>query len=199
MIENPPFFLFPCVNDSHEMIWRDSLLWHDDCTFDRSMWEQKMINRMPMFFITAGIVAAAACSMVNDPTTAHGVQQQRQTIIRESMIVQAVDMGTAAAAVRSVGGEITHKLAIIRGVGALLTPSQVAALEKTEGITLSENRQVEASKSAGVVGGAWLDIGKKQVRWKLTNNGKKDVRIRFQPRPGRSAPGERPSRHRPRR
>jgi len=68
--------------------------------------------------ITA-ILAVAACSTVNETTTVGGNQFQSVAVASESMIIQASDMEIAAAAVRSVGGEITHSLAIIRGVGAL--------------------------------------------------------------------------------
>ncbi len=104
--------------------------------------------------VILAIVVAPACSTINEPATAIEVEHLKQTIARQSMIVQAIDMETAAAAVRSVGGEITHRLAIIRGVGALLTPSQVAALELIDGIRLSENRPVESSISSadGIVG-----------------------------------------------
>jgi serine protease AprX len=104
-----------------------------------------MKNRVFVLGVTVAILAFAACSVNNAPTTAAAVQHQNQTMDRESMIVQAADMETAAAAVRAVGGEITHELAIIRAVGALLTPSQAAVLAKTEGITISANRGVEAS------------------------------------------------------
>ena len=50
-----------------------------------------------------------------------------------SVIVQAADLETAAEAVRSAGGEITHELGVIRAVGAVLTKSQVEGLQEIPG------------------------------------------------------------------
>jgi hypothetical protein len=64
---------------------------------------------------------------------------------RASYIVQAKDLTAAADAVRSVGGEITHELGVIRAVGALLTPTQVQRLRSVAGLTVHENRGLEVS------------------------------------------------------
>ncbi len=58
-------------------------------------------------------------------------------------IVQGTDLATVVEAVRKVGGELTHELAVIRAVGARLTESQRQALEATSGITrIWEDRPV---------------------------------------------------------
>ncbi len=58
-------------------------------------------------------------------------------------IVQGSDLATVIEAVREVGGELTHELAVIRAVGARLTESQRARLEATLGITrIWEDRPV---------------------------------------------------------
>jgi len=68
--------------------------------------------------------------------------------VTTSVIVQAADLGTAAGAVRSVGGEITHELGVIRAVGAELTESQRAALQE-RGISLHDNASVELATVSG--------------------------------------------------
>ncbi len=62
-----------------------------------------------------------------------------------SYIVQGKDLITVTNAVRSVGGEITHELGIIRSVGAELTPSQVERLRAMDGLTIHDNGQLEVS------------------------------------------------------
>ena len=66
-----------------------------------------------------------------------------------SYIVQAEHAEQAAVAVRSVGGEITHELGIIRAVGARLTAAQKAALESRSGVAVHGNRQVRTAATAG--------------------------------------------------
>ena len=136
-----------------------------------------MKKRLHNLIAIAAILAVAACSTVNETTMAAGNQHQNVIVAPESMIVQAADMDIAAAAVRSVGGEITHELVIIRGVGALLTPTQAVALEAMKGIRLSNDRSVEASSLTDVVGEERIKIRKGKVKWKLTNNGIDDVQI----------------------
>ena len=67
------------------------------------------------------------------------------------LIVQADDTATAAAAVRAVGGEVTHELGIINAVGARLTPRQMAHLGATQSVRLYENRNVHIAQSGVVV------------------------------------------------
>ncbi len=55
---------------------------------------------------------------------------------RTAFIVQARDMAAAAAAVRSVGGKITHELGIIDAVGGSLTPAQAADLRARANIVM---------------------------------------------------------------
>ena len=62
-----------------------------------------------------------------------------------SFIVQAADMTTAAARVRTVGGELTHQLGIINAVGARLTAAQRWQLQRAAGLQIYENRAVRAA------------------------------------------------------
>ena len=52
-----------------------------------------------------------------------------------SFIVQGESLVQLNAAVNTVGGQVTHELAIINAVGATLTPTQLRALERQEGVT----------------------------------------------------------------
>ncbi len=88
-----------------------------------------------------------------------------------SVIVQATDLETAADAVRSVGGEITHELGVIRSVGANLTGAQLEAIGRIDGIKLHDNRTVSTASTCTVTGQASLNISKNKVVWDLTNNG----------------------------
>ncbi len=75
-----------------------------------------------------------------------GAPQPSQAPVEEeigSFIVQGTDLATVLEAVREVGGEVTHELAVIRAVGARLTNRQRAALEERDGITrIYEDRAV---------------------------------------------------------
>ena len=80
-----------------------------------------------------------------------------------SVIVQARDLETAVEAVRSVGGEITHELGVIRSVGANLTGEQLEALGGIAGLTFHDNRTVTTASVCTVTGHASLDISKNKV------------------------------------
>ena len=86
--------------------------------------------------VVVGIVVLID-SPAEDPTT--------------SVIVQAADLETAAEAVRSAGGEITHELGVIRAVGAVLTKSQVEGLQEVPGVRIHENRSVKVAGKPGSV------------------------------------------------
>jgi hypothetical protein len=62
-----------------------------------------------------------------------------------AVIVQGTDLASVAAAVRAVGGEITHELGIIDAVGARLTPSQIAQLEADETLNVQADGTVGVS------------------------------------------------------
>ena len=53
----------------------------------------------------------------------------------QSFIVQASEAGLAARMVQKAGGTVTHELGIINAVGARLTPAQLHALQRTQGLT----------------------------------------------------------------
>ena len=64
-----------------------------------------------------------------------------------SVLVQGSDVGTVAAAVRTVGGEVTHELGIINAVGARLTRQQLRRLEAT-----NNSLRIHADRGATVAG-----------------------------------------------
>ncbi len=76
-----------------------------------------------------GFLVWLACASAPQPPSAIAREEPA------AFIVQATDLATALEAVREVGGEVTHQLAVIRAVGARLTPSQRAELEARAGIT----------------------------------------------------------------
>ena len=75
-----------------------------------------------------------------------------------SYIVQGDSVDAAAAAVATVGGEVSHELAIITAVGATLTEAQAARLE-ANGLRLYADRALEvAGKPGGTGGGSGTTI-----------------------------------------
>ena len=62
------------------------------------------------------------------PLTAE-VDQVRQPA---RVIIQGGNVATILTAVRAVGGQVTHELGMIKGIGARLTPAQIRQLEKLE-------------------------------------------------------------------
>lgn len=76
-----------------------------------------------------GLLIWLACSAAPPPSATPAEEET------SPFIVQGTDLATVLEAVREVGGEVTHELAVIRAVGARLTPSQRAELEALDGIT----------------------------------------------------------------
>lgn len=66
-----------------------------------------------------------------------------------AVLVQGKDLASAAAAVRAVGGEITHELGIIDAVGARLTRRQIEQLEANEGLKVQADRMVGVTDTTG--------------------------------------------------
>ncbi len=90
-----------------------------------------------------GFLVWLACSGAPQPAAAPAESEPPPPSASSSFIVQGTDLATVLEAVRKVGGEVTHELAVIRAVGARLTASQRAELEKLEGITrIYEDRAV---------------------------------------------------------
>ncbi len=86
-----------------------------------------------------GFLFWLACSGAPPPAAAPVAEEPEPA----PFIVQGTDLATVLEAVRKVGGEVTHELAVIRAVGARLTPSQRAELETLDGITrIWEDRPV---------------------------------------------------------
>ena len=48
------------------------------------------------------------------------------------VIIQGGNVATISTAVRAVGGQVTHELGMIKGIGARLTPAQIRQLKKLE-------------------------------------------------------------------
>ena len=96
--------------------------------------------------LSAALLILVACASTPP------VQEQQA-----SYIIQGKDLITVTNAVRSVGGEITHELGIIRAVGAELTPSQADRLRKIEGLRLHENHSVETATTTSPTSGTVRD------------------------------------------
>lgn len=66
----------------------------------------------------------------------------------EKVMVQAESVERAVEIVETVGGEVTHRLKIIRAVGTALTPEQRLRASKLEGfVRFFEDRTVESASS----------------------------------------------------
>ncbi len=82
-----------------------------------------------------GFLVWLACAGTPQPVAPIGEQPNSPPKEEAApFIVQGTDLATVLEAVRKVGGEVTHELAVIRAVGARLTPSQRAELEALDGI-----------------------------------------------------------------
>ena len=90
------------------------------------------------WFLTALLLAAVTLTPTAAATGKAGASPLE-------LIVQADDLATAAEAVRAVGGEVTHELAIINAVGARLTLAQLALLIDLDGLRVYENRGAEVA------------------------------------------------------
>ena len=64
-----------------------------------------------------------------------------------SVLVQGSNVSSVAAAVRAVGGEVTHELGIINAVGAQLTQDQIRRLE-----TSDDTLRIRANRTTTVSG-----------------------------------------------
>ena len=64
-----------------------------------------------------------------------------------SVIVQGQDIQNVVAAVREVGGTVTHELSVINGVGASLTTTQIALLEKEYDLRIYNNQSVQTQQT----------------------------------------------------
>jgi subtilisin family serine protease len=88
------------------------------------------------------------------PTQTHkGTQTTR-------VIVQGDTTAAASAAVTAVGGEVTHELGIIKGVGARMTPTQLRRLERRHG-TL----RIQADRTTNVSGARKPDRRSDKREW----------------------------------
>jgi hypothetical protein len=66
----------------------------------------------------------------------------------QSTIVQADRLASARAAVRAVGGTVTHELAVINAVAAWVTPRQRETLREL-GLLLHPNQRLELATVSG--------------------------------------------------
>jgi len=87
------------------------------------VWRRAMTNCLGTRVTVLGVAIITAMTL-----GLSGAQDQTR-----SVLVQGPDLRTVAAAVRAVGGEITHDLGIINAVGAQLTRRQLQRLEATHG------------------------------------------------------------------
>ena len=75
-----------------------------------------------------------------------------------SVLVQGTDVAAVAAAVRAVGGRVTHELGIINTVGARLTPTQMRRLEASDAtLRIQPNRATSVSAVANSSAGSAPD------------------------------------------
>src|SRR5690606_5097424 len=82
-----------------------------------------------LFALTFVLVTA-----VSAPTTA---------VAKQSVIVMAEDLPTAVAAIKSVGGTVTHELEIINAAGALVTEAQYGRLAQISHVRLQQDRPLD--------------------------------------------------------
>jgi subtilisin family serine protease len=68
-------------------------------------------------------------------------------IARSGYIVEAAGVHRAALAVHRVGGSVTHELAIVHGVSALLSPAEAAQLRGEAGIEVFADTAVRTQSS----------------------------------------------------
>ena len=110
-------------------------------------------------------VAVVAALLVLSPAVAPTPAPPEPT----AFIVQAASAELAAAAVESVGGEVTHRLEIIAAVGARLAAGQLAQLRTRGGVRIYADRTARAAETTddltegGVTGshGEMIQIEKK--------------------------------------
>ena len=100
-------------------------------------WKTTMRNGLRTRLSALAVAVAAAMTL-----GAFGGQEPTN-----SVLVQGPDTMTVAAAVRAVGGEVTHELGIINAVGARLTRQQLQRLEATHG-----SSRIHADRGATVAG-----------------------------------------------
>ncbi len=121
--------------------------------------------------LTLGLLAVGAWLLSSPPTVSpQEIEAAARTVVVESrdavavpatgrqpaaederplsVIVQSAHSESAAAAVRAVGGEITHELGIIRAVAATLTPEQLTRLRNRPGVRIYDNRTAEVAGTA---------------------------------------------------
>ena len=98
---------------------------------------------------TGCLALLLACLAVEAPVAPSTESGEAGT---ESVIVQGAAMESLVAAVHAVGGRVTHELGIIRAVGAEVTPEQLAALRKVEGLRISDNKTVAVESAVCVSG-----------------------------------------------
>ncbi len=122
--------------------------------------------------VTLVLVATMVLVAIQQDTT---IQSQKQ--IQSSLIVQAEVAGAASSAVKAVGGEITHELGIINAVGARLTATQAAELEK-RGLQLHLDHSFKTSGlRVGVRGQLAMSFNQKSAAWDVTNIGGETIEV----------------------
>ena len=119
-------------------------------------------------------VLCAACVMQPVPHSAASLAtiDVADQEVDARYIVQARDVAKAAEAVESVGGRVTHELAIIRAVGAELTTTQAALLrEHVDIISVFEDGIVKTASTSCAVSTGLTTFENNKFSWTITNNG----------------------------
>jgi serine protease AprX len=106
------------------------------------------------------IVFVLAAALVSAPPAAR-VPAGAPAPVR--VIVQARDLSAAALAVAAAGGTVTHQLPIIEGVGAVVTPAQLAALRHDRALRVFPDRGVALSGTAGRATAVPAVVGAEQL------------------------------------
>ena len=84
------------------------------------------------------------------PTTSYNRASPDTSLLQPNasqFIIQADNIELVREAIRSVGGQFTHDLPVINGVGAMLTPDQYATLATDDTLLLTANQAVRVNTS----------------------------------------------------
>lgn len=137
-----------CANDPIAFCWNSQT--NDDLPVgDRNM---KISIALRNFAATLLIAATCvACALRPAVEVPPEVEVPPDVEVASGFIVQAETADAAAAAVRDVGGVVTHELAIIQAVGAYLDSSQLAELRRKRSVTrVYEDVAVTTSSSCAL-------------------------------------------------
>ena len=82
-----------------------------------------------------------------------------------SYIVQGPELEAVQTAVTAAGGRVTHELAVINGVAALLSDAQVSRLEAQSNLRLTPDNRLSLDSTTG----SEVRFSRNKLYWTLTN------------------------------